>query len=321
MHRTLGRTSLCDSPAVFLAAAGLCLALTGCRRAGSDEPDDGRLRVVCTTGPVADLARHVGGERVRVKALMGPGVDPHLYQALPADVARLNAADVVFYNGMHLEGRMADLLGRLGRRKPVFAVTDALRERHAERLRPLPGADGEFDPHVWFDVALWAACADFVAEKLSEVDPGHAAEYRRNAARYEAELHELDRWCREQLAAIPEEQRVLVTAHDAFGYFGAAYEVEVHGIQGMSTADEADLGSVNRLIDLLVTRRIQAVFVETSVSERNVRALVEACAARGHRIRIGGHLYSDAMGPADSPTGTYAGMVRHNVNTIIKALR
>ncbi len=306
---------------VFLTAAAAGLAPTGCRRAGLSHSSNGRVRVVCTTGPVAELARHVGGDRVRVEALMGAGVDPHLYQALPADMSRLNAADVVFYNGMHLEGRMADLLGQLGRRKPAFAVTDVLRERHAERLRPVQGTEQDFDPHVWFDVALWASCADFVAEKLADVDPEHAAEYHDNAARYRAELRELDRWCRERLATIAKEQRVLVTAHDAFGYFGAAYDVEVHGIQGMSTTDEADLASVNRLVALLVTRRIQAVFVETSVAERNIRALVEACAARGHRIRIGGELYSDAMGPADSPTGTYTGMVRHNVNTIVEALR
>ncbi len=292
---------------------------TGCRPGNSDT--EGRVRVVCTTGPVAELARHVGGDRVHVDVLMGPGVDPHLYQALPADMARLTAADLVLYNGMHLEGRMADLLGQLGRRQPVFAVTDVLRQRLRERLRPLPGAEQDFDPHVWFDVALWAACADFVAERLAEIDPDHAEEYRQNASRYRAELDELDRWCREQLAAIPPEQRVLVTAHDAFGYFGAAYDVEVRGIQGMSTTDEADLASVNRLVDLLVARRIKAVFVETSVSEKNVRALVEACAARGHAIRIGGELYSDAMGPADSSAGTYTGMVRHNVSTIVEALR
>ncbi|MDY0167963.1 MAG: zinc ABC transporter substrate-binding protein [Thermoguttaceae bacterium] len=311
------------SPILLVATLTIAAAFTslpGCHpNAGG--PGDGRLLVVCTTGPVAELARHVGGGRVHVEALMGPGVDPHLYQALPADVARLNAADVVFYNGMHLEGRMADLLGQLGRRKPVWAVTDVLRERHAERLRPLPGAEADFDPHVWFDVALWAACAGSVADKLAEVEPAHADDYHRNAARYQADLHELDQWCREQLASIPKQQRVLVTAHDAFGYFGAAYDVEVRGIQGMSTADEADLASVNRLVELLATRGIKAVFVETSVSERNIRALIEASAARGHEVRIGGKLYSDAMGPADSPAGTYTGMVRHNVRTIVEALR
>lgn len=306
---------------VGLACAIAWSPLTGCRRGGLDAPNDGRVQVVCTTGPVAELARHVGGEHVRVVALMGPGVDPHLYQALPADMAQLNTADLVLYNGMHLEGRMADLLRQLGRRRPVFAVTDILRERHRDRLQRLPGTEEEFDPHVWFDVALWSHCADFVAERLAEVDPANAATYHRNAARYQAELHELDAWCRERIATIPEQQRLLVTAHDAFSYFGAAYDIEVRGLQGVSTMDEADLASVNRLVDLLVRRRIQAVFIETSVAERNIRSLVEACAARGHQVRIGGKLYSDAMGPADSPTGTYAGMVRHNVSTIVEALR
>ena len=312
--------SLPASLAVFLAAA-VVFPTFGCRRDGAGGPVDGLPWVVCTTGPVADLVRHVGGERAHVEALMGAGVDPHLYQALPNDMAKLNAADLVLYSGLHLEGRMADLLGQLGRRKPVFAVTDDLPRRHRERLRPLPGAEQGFDPHVWFDVALWAACAEFVAGKLAEVDPEHAADYHRNAEQYQAELLELDRWCREQLATIPKEHRVMVTSHDAFSYFGAAYDVEVYGIQGIATMDEADLASVNRLVGLLVERGVKAVFVETSVAEKNVHSLVEACAARGHEIRVGGKLYSDAMGPADSPTGTYVGMIRHNVTTVVGALR
>ena len=176
--------------AVFLAAA-VVLSLAGCRRDLSG-PTDGRLWVVCTIGQVAELARHVGGDRVQVDAIMGPGVDPHLYQALPNDMAKLNAADLVFYSGLHLEGRMADLLEQLGRLKPVFAVTEQLPERYPDRVRHLPGSEEAFDPHVWFDVALWAACTDLVAEKLVELDPEHAAEYRRNAERYKAEL--LKRW-------------------------------------------------------------------------------------------------------------------------------
>ncbi len=305
---------------VFLAAA-VVLPTLGCRGNGAGVPMDDRLWVVCTTGPVADLVRHVGGEWVYVESLMGAGVDPHLYQALPSDMAKLNAADLIFHNGMHLEGRMADLLRQLGRQKSVFAVTDDLPHGHLERLQPIPGAEEGFDPHVWFDIALWAVCTEFVAKKLAEVDPENAIDYHRNAEQYQAELLELDRWCREQLATIPDEQRVLVTSHDAFSYFGAAYDVEVHGIQGIATMDEADLASVNRLVALLVKKGVKAVFVETSVAEKNVHSLVEACAALGHTIRVGGRLYSDAMGPADSPTGTYVGMVQHNVNTVVEALR
>lgn len=275
-----------------------------------------RLTIVATTAMVADLAQHVGGEHVDVTALMGEGVDPHLYKATSGDVARLSRADLVVYSGLHLEGKMGEVFSRLARKKPVVAVTDHLAH---DRLLRVGGE--QHDPHVWFDVALWSDTLPTVAQALAELDPAHADDYRGNAEHYQAELAKLDRECREQISSVPKSRRVLITAHDAFHYFGRAYDIEVQAIQGISTQSEAAISKINDLVELLSERGIKAVFVETSVSERNIRALVEGCAARGHRVEIGGQLYSDAMGPAGTSEGTYVGMIRHNVNTITRALR
>ncbi|HVA50841.1 MAG TPA: zinc ABC transporter substrate-binding protein [Pirellulales bacterium] len=307
----------------------LVVSLTGCHEQADGAANVGQtataamhfsgkypLRVVVTTGMVADLVGHVGGSFVEVTPLMGEGVDPHLYKASTGDVARLGEADAVFYSGLHLEGRMGDVLSRLANRKPTFAATDLL-----DRDRLLKVGPEQFDPHVWFDVALWSECLTQVEQALAGYDPPHAADYRRQAAVYRDELASLDAWCREQMAAIPTERRALVTAHDAFHYFGRAYDIEVEAIQGISTQAEAGVSQINDLVDLISRRKIKAVFVETSVSERNIRALVEGCAARGHRVEIGGQLFSDAMGKPGTPEGTYMGMVRHNVETIRRALQ
>jgi manganese/zinc/iron transport system substrate-binding protein len=274
------------------------------------------MQVLGTTGMVADLARKVGGKHVAVSALMGAGVDPHLYTASPADVSQLSRADIVFYSGLHLEGKLAELLERMSRRKPAVAVAERIAD---ERL--LVDEHGARDPHVWFDVALWSEAAGAVADALAKFDPPHAAEYQANAAAYRSRLAELDAYAREQLASVPEERRVLVTAHDAFQYFGRAYDVEVRGIQGISTDSEAGVGQVTALVDYLVERKIKAVFVETSVADQNIRSLLEGAAVRGHKVVIGGTLYSDAMGEEGTPEGTYEGMVRHNVDTIVGALK
>lgn len=273
------------------------------------------IRIVATTGMVADLVQHVGGSHVDVTALMGEGVDPHLYKASSGDVAKLNRADMVAYSGLHLEGRMGEVLSRLAHRKPAFAVTDGL-----ERDRLLQVGPEQYDPHVWFDVALWAQCLARVEKALIDFDPTHTADYRQQAAAYRDDLIALDTWCREQMAAIPSERRVLVTAHDAFHYFGRAYQIEVKAIQGISTQAEAGVSQINELVDLISQRKIKAVFVETSVSERNIRALVEGCDDRGHQVTVGGQLFSDAMGKPGTAEGTYVGMVRQNVETIRRAL-
>jgi manganese/zinc/iron transport system substrate-binding protein len=274
------------------------------------------IRVVCTIGMVADVVTNIGGERVAVSALMGEGIDPHLYKASPADVSQLNRADLVLYSGLHLEGKLAELLERMARRKPTVAI--------AERVasdKVLTDENGARDPHVWFDVALWSEAAAGATEALAAFDPSHAEEYRAKASAYRERLATLDQYARAQLATIPKEQRVLVTAHDAFRYFGRAYDLEVRGIQGISTDSEAGVREVKELVDFLVSRKVKAVFVETSVSDQNIRSLLEGCAARGHTVVIGGSLFSDAMGKADTAEGTYEGMVRHNVDTIVQALQ
>lgn len=273
------------------------------------------LQVVCTTQMVADLARNVGGEHVHVDGLMGEGVDPHLYKASTRDVLKLFRADVILYSGLHLEGKMTEMFERLAQRRAVYAVTDAI---PPERLRQI--GPQQVDPHVWFDVRLWSEAVRAVEQAFARHAPEHAGEFAARAAAYRAELTRLDDWCRRQIRSLPPERRVLVTAHDAFFYFGDAYGLEVRAIQGISTESEASVRDIEELVAFLAERRIKAVFVESSVSNRNMQALIEGCRARGHRLRVGGELYSDAMGPAGTPEGTYIGMVRHNVQTIVRAL-
>jgi manganese/zinc/iron transport system substrate-binding protein len=278
------------------------------------------MRVVCTTGQVAELAARIGGEHVEVEALMGPGVDPHLYSPVASDVRKLAAADIVFYNGLHLEGRMADLFVQMARRKATFAVTEGLQMRQDKRLREPPEFEGLYDPHVWHDPMIWADCVKDMAEALAEYDPPHAEDYRKNAEAYRAELAELDKFCREEIATIPKKNRVLVTAHDAFGYLGKTYDVEVFGLKGISTEDEKDLKRQEEMVQMIVRRKIPAVFVESAVAPKTIEALVEPCRALGWDVKIGGELYADALGPAGSDDATYPGMIRANVRTIVKAL-
>jgi manganese/zinc/iron transport system substrate-binding protein len=273
------------------------------------------IRVVTTIGMISDAVENVGRGRVEVEGLMGPGVDPHLYKASEGDVRRLEAADVIVYGGLHLEAKMADVLERIGDRRLTLACTDGI-----PRERLIDTGDGQHDPHVWFDVELWQGCVREIRDTLAAADPGHANLYRANAARYLARLGELDGYVRAQTARVPPRQRVIVTAHDAFGYFGRAYGFEVRGLQGISTAAEAGARDVQELADFIAERRLPAIFVESSVSPRTIRAVQEAVRARGHDVQIGGSLFSDAMGSAGTPAGTYAGMVRHNVDTIVSAL-
>src|SRR5262245_22384533 len=307
-----------------LALGILAAALTlGCNASSATSPAEnatyaGRfpIQVVCTTGMVADLAKNIGGEHVSVTALMGAGVDPHLYTASPADVSKLNGADIILYSGLHLEGKLAELLERMGSRKPTTAVASGIAESHV-----ISDAAGAHDPHVWFDVSLWSQAASTACEALAKFDPPHADTYRANLKEYQARLAALHEYARTEIGTIPKDRRVLVTAHDAYHYFGNAYDIEVRGIQGISTTSEAGVRRVRELVDFLVERKIKAVFVETSVSDQNIRSLLEGAAARGHTVVIGGTLFSDAMGNEGTPEGTYEGMVRHNVDTIVKALK
>lgn len=282
-------------------------------RSGAAPP----LNIVATVGMAGDLARQIGGDRVKVRDLMGEGVDPHLYKASPGDMRLLSDADMILYSGLHLEGRMSDVIVRMAGRRTVVQVTDTIDE---SRLREPPEFAGHFDPHVWFDVSLWSKAASRVRDALIEKDPAGRAVYEANAKELRALLDELHMYAKETIASIPAGTRVMVTAHDAFGYFGRAYGLEVLAIQGISTDSEASLKDINALVDTLVTRKIPAVFIESSVPRKTIDALVEGCAARTHSVSIGGELFSDAMGKPGTLEGTYVGMVLHNVDTVTKAL-
>ena len=304
--------SMAALPAV--AALGGC-SLVSNRPAGPLA--ERTIGAVSTTGMIGDLVANVGRGRVASDALMGAGVDPHLFKASERTLRAMERADVVFYNGLHLEGGLAYVLEQMEERQPVAAISRLIPE---ELLRTPPEFEGNPDPHIWFDVRLWMLACEATRQTLGELDPASAATYDANAAAYAAELEALDGWIRERAAAIPAERRVLITAHDAFGYFGKSYGFEVLGIQGASTAAEAGARDVQRLADLIADRRIPAIFVESSVPRRTVEALREAVRSRGFDVKIGGQLYSDAMGDAGTLEGTYLGMVRANVTLITRAL-
>lgn len=301
----------------------LCLILIslGCGCQKSDPAPKasgaGRYQVVATTGMVADIVRNVAGDKAIVTGIIGEGIDPHLYKPTRADVARLTEADVIFYSGLLLEGKMTDVLENLAKGKPVHAVTSGIDQSFL--LEP-PEFEGHPDPHLWMDVQGWSKAVEAVQQALSEYDPPNKEFYARNARGYVDQLQALDQYARDRFSTIPESTRVMVTAHDAFNYLGRAYDLEVIGIQGISTESEAGLGDLNKLVDLLVQRKIGAVFVETSVADKNVKALIEGAKARGFEVKVGGELFSDAMGASGTYEGTYIGMIDHNVTTIVRAL-
>jgi manganese/zinc/iron transport system substrate-binding protein len=276
------------------------------------------LNIVATTGMVADITRQVAGDHGKVVALMGEGVDPHLYKPTAADARLIMNADMIFYSGLLLEGRMTDTFlkaARIG--KVVFPVTELIEETYL--LEP-PEFQGHWDPHVWMDVSAWSKAVSAVASALCEQDPDNCNDYKNNAEKYNEKLTKLHKYAISAISSIPRDQRILITAHDAFNYFGRAYDIEVVGIQGLSTESEAGIEDVNRLVNMLVDRGITSVFVESSVSDRNVNALIEGAASKGHQVKIGGRLFSDAMGLAGTYEGTYVGMLDHNITTITKGL-
>lgn len=302
-----------------LVAAGL-LTLSGCVAppASATDPVGGRrVRVTTTTNFLTDTVARIGGDRVEVTGLMGPGVDPHLYRASAGDVQALRGADVILYCGLHLEGRMGELLADLAERQPTAAVTDGIPR---EQLLAPPDTSTEFDPHIWFDVSLWSRVSESVAAALAERDPEHADGYRARLGTYRAELAALDAEIGRRLAAVPPRRRLLVTSHDAFNYFGRRYRLEVAGIQGISTAAEATTADVERVARLVAEREVPAVFIESSVPRQTIDALLAAAAQHGARIHIGGELYTDAAGNPGTPEGTYIGMLRANADRIADAL-
>lgn len=299
----------------------LMVFVTGCNTTNADNADiaERQVNVVTTTGMIADVVRNVGGERVQVIQLMGAGVDPHLYKASEGDVQRLQSADVIFYNGLHLEARMGEILEQLnGLGKPTVAVGDAI---PTDQLISPPEFQGFHDPHVWMDAKMWRYTVDAIRDGLIAVDPTHAATYEANATAYRAEMDELEAYAEEQFSQLTDQQRVLVTAHDAFNYFAIGYDFRVFAPQGISTETEAGVEDIRATIDYMVENNVPAIFVESTISPDIVEAVVEGAQARGHEVTIGGELFTDAMGADGTPEGTYLGMIRHNVDTIVAALR
>ncbi|AOK91768.1 MULTISPECIES: metal ABC transporter solute-binding protein, Zn/Mn family [Paenibacillus] len=278
-----------------------------------------KIKATATIGMISDIVGKVGGNHVEVTGIMKSGVDPHLYKASQGDMRKLDQADVIFYNGLHLEGKMQDILEKISKQKPVIPVSKNIAQDQLRAGSPEMGS--EHDPHIWFNVQNWMSAVETVRDELSALDAVHAEEYKANAEAYLTELRELDDYTRKQIASIPEAQRVLVTAHDAFGYFGDAYHIQVRGLQGMSTESEAGSQDVTKLRDYLVEHKIKAIFVESSVPRKAIDAVIQGAAQQGHTIKVGGELYSDAMGEEGTEDGTYIGMVKHNVNTIVKALK
>lgn len=309
-------TPLSRRRALALAAAGA--GLLAFRPALAARQDGDTIRVTTTVGMVADAVRNIGGEHVDVTALMGPGIDPHLYTPGASDIEALSEADIIFYVGLELEGRMGDTLEGVARMGiPTIAVGENVPE---DRLLASQQYENAPDPHIWFSVPLWKMAVDAVRDALSEHYPDHAETFESNTAAYQAELDALDAYVREQVETVPEELRILITAHDAFGYFGHEYGFEVHGIQGISTSTEAGAGDIQDLADFIVERQVPAIYVESSVPPATIEALQEACRSRDWDVQIGGQLFSDAMGEDGTPEGTYIGMVTHNIDTIVGGL-
>ncbi len=299
-----------------IRAGGLAVLLVMAACTPSEADDD--YTIVATTGMVTDMVNQIVGDRAQVTGLMGSGIDPHLYKPTRSDISRLMSADVIFYNGLLLEGKMTDALIRAATAgKSVHAVTELLDERFL--LEPEEFA-GLYDPHVWMDPSAWARTAEVIRDQLIQHDPEGRATYTQNAESVIEKVNSLDAYAEKVLMSVPERQRVLVTAHDAFNYFGRRYGYEVVGIQGLSTESEAGVQDIEKLVTLLVERNIRAVFVESTVSQRNIEALVEGAKSRGHDVTIGGELYSDAMGKAGSYEGTYVGMIDHNASVVARAL-
>jgi manganese/zinc/iron transport system substrate-binding protein len=312
----------------LLLLFGLLVGLVGCD-ASTDtsttvggasrivSPED-PIAVTATVGMVADLVRNVGGDRVAVKQICGSGVDPHLYKVTRDDVQLMRSADLVFYSGLMLEGKMSDTLVKEARTRPVIPVTEAIEE--SMLLEPDDFA-GHYDPHVWMDVSAWSQCVEIVASELGKFDPQGQEVYQANAKAYQEQLTKLHEYGKERIASIPQASRVLVTSHDAFNYFGRAYGLEVLGVQGISTESEAGLQRINELVKLLVDRNVRSVFIESSVSSANIEALVEGARSKGHEVKIGEkELFSDAMGEDGTYEGTYIGMLDHNITIVTRGL-
>ncbi|WP_442886100.1 metal ABC transporter solute-binding protein, Zn/Mn family [Desulfotomaculum sp. 1211_IL3151] len=293
------------------------MALVGCGNQGGQR-DDGKLNIVATTTMLADAVKVIGGDNVNVECLMGPGIDPHLYKASAGDVAKMQRADMIIYNGLHLEGKMGDIFESMTKQnKAALGAAETISE---DKLITGDSGGGNHDPHVWFNVELWIEVVKEIEKTLSNYDQDNKETYKANADNYIKELGSLHAYVEKRVEEVPGEKRVLITAHDAFGYFGDKYGFEVMGLQGLSTATEAGTADVKKLADYITENKIPAIFVESSVPPKNIEALQNAVVARGFKVEIGGELFSDSLGDPGSEEGTYIGTVKHNIDIIVDAL-
>lgn len=302
----------------YLGVLGLLLLLFGCSGEGNTKDEEKKGTVVTTTGQIADAIEEISGGHLTVNALMGPGVDPHLYKATQSDLKILDEAEVIFYNGLHLEGQMLNIFEQMAEEKTVFAVAENLDENS------LLAAEGDtklYDPHVWFELDLWKEVVEGISDKLVKEYPEFREDFEENESAYLKELDELKTYVHDRVSEVSEKQRILVTAHDAFNYFGASLGFDVRGLQGLSTDSEYGVKDVQKMVDFLVTNNIRAIFVESSVSDKAMNAVIEGAKQKGHEVVIGGELFSDAMGAKGTEEGTYLGMYKHNVDTIVDALK
>lgn len=290
--------------------------LAGCKN--PEKRKDGKLNIVTTTTMITDLVRNIGGDSVRVQGLMGSGVDPHLYKASEGDVSKLTNADVVFYSGLHLEGKLVDVFQKMSRNNDVIALAEVLDK---DDLIGSEYFGGSYDPHIWFNIDYWKQITTYLTEQLSKLDPDNADFYQKNKVTFLKRLDALENDVRGTIKTLPKEKRILVTAHDAFSYFGKEYGFEVVGLQGLSTATEAGVQDVQKLAELIIAKKVKAIFVETSVPRRTIEALQKAVQSEGYDVKIGGMLYSDALGTPGTEEGTYIGMFTYNVKTIVESLK
>lgn len=295
----------------------IAFSIISCKQ--TEKNDDNKLKVVATTTMIKDLVHHLGGEQIEIQGLMGAGVDPHLYKASEGDVSKLLEADIIFYNGLHLEGKLVDVFEKMESQDiRTIAVGESLEKSE------LIGSDyfaSNYDPHIWFSVENWKTITLFVTSKLIEADAKNQAYYKSNSNKYISELNQLQEELLKKIETLPANKRILVTAHDAFSYFGEAYGFQVVGLQGLSTATEAGVQDVQKLANFIIENKVKAIFVESSVPKRTIEALQAAVTSKGHDINVGGTLFSDALGNPETPEGEYTGMFKYNVNTIVNALQ
>jgi manganese/zinc/iron transport system substrate-binding protein len=297
---------------LFFLSIIICIGqFFGC---SPSQTENGQLKIVCTTGIIEDALVNMYGDVANVQAIMGPGVDPHLYKPSQSDVSLLTHADIIVHNGLHLEGKMSEVLHKLGRTKKVYAMSDGLSK---DKLRLLDAKSGVYDPHIWFDTELWRNAVQQVGEAISKDFPQFQSAQPK-ISKYVHALDSIDKLIRNKVSQIDSTKRILIASHDAFNYFGSAYGVHVRGLQGVSTVAEYGLRDVTDLVNFIIDNNIKTVFIETSVSSRSIDAVIKGCEAKGFKVEIGGKLFSDALGDKGTSEGTYMGMVVYNVNLMIK---